>query len=1583
MPHHSPHRLGGALKKFVIGLGVLVVVLVAAVALLTPIIASNLLTRTIPLDLPSGKGSLALSDVAISWGGPQRIGKVTLDDAQGARMADLNVAVRTSLVGLITSGGNIGTITASGSLNIKEEQLASSTTTKPTAPQTAPKGSSSSSAPLEIPSGLRATLDVKPVNITYTPRAGSGLSPLNITDFAAFITVSGAGDATLNLSAASPTIDVKGAARKFVTTSGRLDLASAEGELNATISAPGELVEALTRLALKAPAGGASQSSAAAPTEVAASLTVSGGRLRLTDSTRPITIKGPVPQALLAMLAGADAAFSIEGSPSITKTIDALDLALPSASGAMDLRGSSIRATLSTTPIEGAIRSGSSGAFRVEPATFVLDAPDLAKDITLKGAARGSFDGRDAGSIEIDALVAGILDEKGTPRAGLPAGLRADVKLVDVPTVLGDPLIRAQGLSLPELVGPAMNAALSVRTLESASGSLPPTRIQANITADHLNAKLDAQVNQDAITLKGEALSISATRIAPLLRALIKDQPQFVFSGDGRATLTARDLTAPMLSGSMPDLTRLTGDIAMTISDLTLEQGAGDRPLALQSLTTTLAVTGLSAPKITMKHVLSSGGKPFNTDGDFTLDGLLAKSDGPWPYVSVTPASLKPAGTLTIVGLPSDLLGFMPADLRAGARQSLGETLNLEAKGSRDPGGSADLDLTITSEGLNARAGFLVDATTLRTKDQGITATLLRPAPLVQSAMQSQPESVVAGVNWGEALTLDVPTLSMKLPQGGAPLALNSIDLEARLRSAGIDIDLRPSPGSRAERIEARTLDASIRNTPTEGASLSLDSEGSYAGEAFLLKGDMAFGKILGEQSIDLAALTPKGAIEALSIPSALAAVFDAKNGPIIREATGQRFDLSLRAPASGDASTTAVGPRSIALNLKSANLNAASSVALEGKTVNVGQSDVALTLTPALVDAALAAHAPDLKPAPALAQPARFNLVVFPTGVELDEKNAPNLDSLRVVRAMLTSPDDVVVMDIPAGEKPINAGLRGIEAGLAWLHRDIRKREGSLKAQLFEPSTPAKVLAVLEATSDLASPPATFSARINQIDAAGVDALLGQPGLLAGLVGPAAAVGLDGSSQKGVQTILAQVTSERLNTSMNLRRTETRIDLAEPARVALTLPATWANRYLMSERPGQPAAALRFADDAPITMNLLALSLASGETPLRPGVFNLSADATAPQLRFTTAEGKNVEVQSLNAAVRSEAASKGIAFDISSSRVGLAGGPAAPLTIKGNAANITDDSGKPTPDALALTAQASGTLPTALVDALANQKGLLIDLLGATTKVELTAANLSKQAGSMSGKIDASNINAAIAGDVRDASFIAQGPATIAINRITPEFSKRYLESVIPIVSKFEKTTDDEPATIRAQGLTLPTDSDTRKINGVIDVDLGTLQFTTSDFFGRLVKFAGGKEKGRVGQRVKPFQFVAQQGVVSYEKIELPLGEFDIETRGQVDLNTQRMDVVTFVPFYAVAEELAGAVRNVPGIDRLTRIPIRTHGPLDNPKSEVKLDLLVQDSVPGIIEDVLPEDIKKALPPGIGEGLKDLFKKKDDKKKK
>lgn len=416
---------------------------------------------------------------------------------------------------------------------------------------------------------------------------------------------------------------------------------------------------------------------------------------------------------------------------------------------------------------------------------------------------------------------------------------------------------------------------------------------------------------------------------------------------------------------------------------------------------------------------------------------------------------------------------------------------------------------------------------------------------------------------------------------------------------------------------------------------------------------------------------------------------------------------------------------------------------------------------------------------------------------------------------------------------------------------------------------------------------------------------------------------------------------------------------------------------------PDSEALPTRFTAPIELALNIPTLTLARGggveSGPLKPGVFQLNAQAAAPSVQMRLPEGVAAAFRDLQVSIVGGRQPGAVAFSLTAQDAGAApandggGGPGgSDLRIEGAIRQLADAQGVLTTDRAAVTANANlRALPTALVDALANQGGVLVEALGPRISLQANAENLSAQGGTLSVQAESSRAQATLAGSVRDGVLVASGPAGVQVREITPELG-RALVTGLPILGQFSKPPTVAPAIVRATGLRIPIEGDVSKLRGDITIDLGEAQFQVSRVFAALLEGVGAREAGVLGQRLEPIKLQIRDGVVTYERFRIPLGEFAVETRGTVDLVSRRVNVITYLPLGSLTEEAAGGFRGdlgrllgraVPSMQDATMVPFRTSGTFD--KTETRPDL-----------DLFAEEFTSQLRPGdvIGGGLQELL---------
>lgn len=568
-------------------------------------------------------------------------------------------------------------------------------------------------------------------------------------------------------------------------------------------------------------------------------------------------------------------------------------------------------------------------------------------------------------------------------------------------------------------------------------------------------------------------------------------------------------------------------------------------------------------------------------------------------------------------------------------------------------------------------------------------------------------------------------------------------------------------------------------------------------------------------------------------------------------------------------------------------------------------------------------------------------------------------------------------------------------------------------------------------------------------IDTAVVEGLIGKPALLSGALGDKAQATLRIQPQAGgTATIAADITAPRLSEAkLALTQDATAIRLTQPATITWRPDASFVNAYLLGNQPGQAVAAggTRLGQSSPITIRIAKLAVASSQAgpdgqptagPLKPGVFDLDASIDVPSISLITPGAPARETRrpggnpldalgnlvtggaARNNDNRPAAAGADITTTIEGLRIAARQAQGTPeleasITMDKVNGQAAAAQGKQSGARLRLAslADARGVIdakkaivnldadlvafPTAVVDGLARQGGLLAELLGPTVNLAATARNVSlattapgaqsAPAGTVEATLTSPRAKAQLRGDVSNGTFAQSGPISITITEMRRELID-LLSGGLPVIESIQKASTDQPATITAEGLRAPVDGDLTKLNGRLSVDPGVAQFKLNSALGDLIQIAGGKAEGTLGDKIQPFVVNMNRGVLTYDRFTVPVGSFSLDTRGTVDLVGRQIDVITYAPLGALSQKAVGRMNRdltarLSGIDKLTQIPIVTKGSLDNPSTEPDFGLLLKETVsdPGKLIDAIGNILN---PPKKDEPKPDQPKKNPPKKK-
>jgi hypothetical protein len=995
------------------------------------------------------------------------------------------------------------------------------------------------------------------------------------------------------------------------------------------------------------------------------------------------------------------------------------------------------------------------------------------------------------------------------------------------------------------------------------------------------------------------------------------------------------------------------------------------------------------------------------------------------------------------VDLPADVGPTLDAQINAnttGAPKKAGglpplaanfavQSQNVNAKGALNFDGtrltSAPGGMTIQATRAGAMVGRFISPETgfavlaSRNDSKGVVVNVNSLDIPLNDKNQPDAATMVADVN----ITIDGIALLPVQMQGGGPVAAaQPLDVQS------LAVALKVGNGGGV----AGTVKGALWH---ESKPFTIDGNFDVAG---LLTNDAQ-----GKLTPAMATMKPTANIQINNIPATITrlapkgpAVQDATGKTVepmdlavLAEAlAGPTINISLAAASQGEGYT-------LTSAVRAERLAADVSVAGSPQKIDVKAFTARSNITPDTVRVLASAGGNPPVNMPRLVAPGVIMLAVDPISIPLNSERKPDFAAMGTAVAKITMPGRTLVTGLTStDDKGVvkDLGTFGVE--------ELNVNASFPVAALMGPAPSGKRATTVTMTGALlgAAPggqvgtigslnstvrtelsekalagPLTLNLALDQLNTAVLESVANQPGMITGALGDRAAIQLTANvappDQSGAPFDFAKATTTatlaidapRLKSSAPLSATvsPTSIRLNQASKLTWTADAAWINSQFLTPKPGSggtQAAVLRQISPIEITLDRLVMPRAGATGAAAALEAAVSMGIATAQL--VTNDGRELTLGNTAVTIASQPPGESgtpIDFTAMIAQIGVRDArstSAAPpnvsnMKITGRVDGIVDGAGTVDPARAVVSTRADvPSIPTVLIDAFTTKDGTVVDALGPTASMKLNVERYPLSGtpvpGSPAPVIDltasSERANASVKGTIKDNMFISQTPFTANIIEVTQALAERYIKG-LPLMGTFQKSKEDLPANLTISNITAPLGNDLSKLNADIVFDPGEASFGTSSTFGELLKVFNSKTAGKVGQRLEPVSMQVRNGVATYQRWKLPLGEFTVETEGSVNLVTRTVDVVTYVPIAALSDGATsklglgagGALGSlIPGaVDALTMVPFRTRGSMDGPSTNVDADLMAKNAVRGLQPEKLLQD-----------GLKDLFKPREPK---
>jgi hypothetical protein len=843
------------------------------------------------------------------------------------------------------------------------------------------------------------------------------------------------------------------------------------------------------------------------------------------------------------------------------------------------------------------------------------------------------------------------------------------------------------------------------------------------------------------------------------------------------------------------------------------------------------------------------------------------------------------------------------------------------------------------------------------------------------------------------------------------PLPVEGKDLKASLRaSTAADVTVRVSG--------ATWSDDALRAAHTEVAVRALETTVKLsAGGAFTasVRGELHQGPSKGRLSADVStsdawafaggpsvAMPPVDArVLADGIPTALVDAFAHQDG-LVAKVIGDKLSVSLDAkgasPTSGTLRAELTSPRATASfsgHLETESFRASGTDGLH-VVVKVPEAVVREQLAGKLPEgtslkwpqgaAELSFDANDLSvpvPKPG-AQPFDLAALLESTGAHMHAQ----LSAVGVENAMTRD----AKLDVGARELTFDALLSPhapVDVKVAAKLDPGRDARLDLAARVVEP------FGVLKG-AELKPIDATLT--LTGLDTAALDVLAGKQGLLAGLLGPSLDVSLSAngaSAAGGSMTMNAKSESLTVKGSAQFDKGTLRCTGKDGLDVALTPRPGSLDAYAKTVLPA--GTRLQFAADAgPLTLKLhdVSIPLPSGAAPSSS---TPAAGTPTPAVAAETSMLERVSKMSLTceatmpAIVYSDASEQPVT--VRNVRVEARLSPTEPPYLRVNGAVEATPPGVIAVDVHALDPLAkladpsaldtwrakvdvrATQVPTAIVDLLAGQGGLLVEALGAHVDAMVQAPEISLSKGAFVVDLKSEQDSLHAEGHLADrAVIIDKQDGVLAHVGLGPLMSQRVVGKLLPTLVDVQKPDDAAPAMFAVDALHFPLDGDLRKLDGNVRIDLGVITYglgnLKSGFAGKIAS-ALGSSMPTGTWKVPAITVPIKKGVAGYDKLPIQIGGHEYMFSGTYDMVTDVALLSAQVPVKLLGKKISAELDRVRDyVDPDITVPITIKGSILNPS--IGLDN-------GALEKVLKKAAEKAVGKGLDGLLDGLKKKKKD----
>lgn len=277
--------------------------------------------------------------------------------------------------------------------------------------------------------------------------------------------------------------------------------------------------------------------------------------------------------------------------------------------------------------------------------------------------------------------------------------------------------------------------------------------------------------------------------------------------------------------------------------------------------------------------------------------------------------------------------------------------------------------------------------------------------------------------------------------------------------------------------------------------------------------------------------------------------------------------------------------------------------------------------------------------------------------------------------------------------------------------------------------------------------------------------------------------------------------------------------------------------------------------------------------------------------------------------------------------------------------------------------------LRTKLVDVLAAQDGLLLDVFGPTLQLDVDVRDWKAGAARIDARLDSSNAQLAWAGRLEDGVLRSSGDTESlqARVRLTPLFQERIVGNLLPMLVGMQSIEGADPALVRVTDFSMPLSGADRSVLAGLqaDVRLELGRVRAAVLPGLAAMLSSQVHQLRPTQ-LPTLELKIRDGVVLADAIPIEIEKTPVVFAGNYALVDERMEFTCSVPLSGLRGDVGQVLNEARAyLDPNLLVPLRVHGRPDRPQVGIDSDFLKQ---------VLRDGSKKAAGDALEKGLRKLF---------